>query len=581
MLFFLILLLSSSESHAARPGTIEVSASILARSPESGAGEISVALPDTIAVDATGRRFLADDRGVINVRDAEGDLRVTLDSPFFEIRNGAGSAYEIRVPADAASRGTEVVFDSATAPLGARMCRAHLERARTAVLAHVPAQSVPRWFKRPVTCFIDYDEGCNAGWDGSQLVFHRGDSRCEPAANVADMMYHEYGHGVFDHLPKSGARLSSMLTEGVADTLATFITGDSRFAPGFWKGRQTTWLRDLSLGKVFPRDYAGTYTGALTYSTAWWELRKTLMRLAGNEAGARIAFRAFVRSIIDLPRETGPEPLVTAAASAIRAITTDTEGRSIPGLLCLAHRVFASHGLAQPPSDCPAITMQARQVAGPGLKLEITLVNAGAAMTDALRIRQRALSPLAPGERATFELGLAPATDARCGVPFDAELEVRDASGAFLAASKARVMPGAIAAPDELLVSLTEGRDAASLSIPDAPTKESLGPWRGLPYSVRLREDRRILEVSLESEVDHILPDDLIVGISAPRSFGETIEFFKGEEEIPVPRSISLPIGSYAPSGEIRVRDVANAITGRMVRASLRFQTVRVACPAP
>ena len=42
------------------------------------------------------------------------------------------------------------------------------------------------------------DRECNAWWDGTGINFLAAGSRCANIARIADVVYHEYGHGITD-----------------------------------------------------------------------------------------------------------------------------------------------------------------------------------------------------------------------------------------------------------------------------------------------------------------------------------------------------------------------------------------------
>src|SRR4029077_20548933 len=47
-----------------------------------------------------------------------------------------------------------------------------------------------------VPCIINIPATCNAYWDGSSINFFRYGGGCPNTATIADVIFHEYGHGV-------------------------------------------------------------------------------------------------------------------------------------------------------------------------------------------------------------------------------------------------------------------------------------------------------------------------------------------------------------------------------------------------
>ncbi|MGZ3687326.1 MAG: hypothetical protein ACXWPM_08635 [Bdellovibrionota bacterium] len=458
-------------------GAATISTIGFARSPLDPLSHLP--LPFSVATDSEGREFHADENGQIDFSQAKGNLTLALDSPFVQVP-GPGDEPFMKILTPAQYQGTrEIVWTDQDAPLTARMCRAHLEKARLAVVSALIGP-IPAWFNRPLTCSVDFDEGCNAEWDGTQLMTDRGDSRCAAAALTADLLRHEYGHGVMEHLLPAGALNDSRVSEGAADLVFAFTTGDSRFGVGFWKDREISWLRDLSQPKVFPQDWRGTYTGSLTYSSAWWELRQAMIARLGQSAGAKLALKTYLHSLQLMKTQGFADPLHAAAAAAL-----ETAGAT--SFRCDASAIFARHGLGELASGCPISTAPVKTL---------------------------------------------------CSYP------------------------------REVLIPLVSDSPVA---ITDPAVPHVYGPWVTLPFEIPVGEPAA--EVILEMTTDHPYPDDLLIGW---RSHGGTgvHEFYKGEEEIPVPPALALARPELLTPGahEIVIRDLARGISGSVLTARLRVR---------
>ncbi len=471
----------------AGPGFLKLSTLVYSRAPTQGAPLVRMPLPYTLAEDQAGNRFEGNSKGELDLRNAKGSVKISLNSKYFRIVR-LNEEYSKTLSEAEIARGGEISFTDQDAPLGARMCRAHLERARATTLSALEANNTPPWFFTQVTCDVDFDEGCNAGWDGAKLVFHQGNNRCRPASHVADLIYHEYGHGVGQKLinyRKSLQPLDDRLAEGLADTFASHLTQDNKIGLGFWMDRQMTWLRDLSQKRVFPRDYRGTYTGGETYSTAWWELSQELRSELGPAKGTLTSLHLYLKSLLAYHGISGLSDLESAGSSAVETVSAQGVQLTLPRLNCSAAAIFSEHGLwpEQGASNCQPADHASSNSSGPKTTQKINLL----------------------AQRGT-------------------------------------------------------------LKIPDG-SKPAPGPWVKLPYCLALQKGQRVEKVVLHQKIDHLFSDDLQIGWADTQ--GRLHEFFKGEEEIPLPTALWVP---DAPAcGSIVFRDLSQMFTGEILQAELEF----------
>ena len=54
----------------------------------------------------------------------------------------------------------------------------------------------PTWFDRPLQANSNLNSNCNAHWDGRTINFYSGNDRCANTGLIADVIYHEWGHGL-------------------------------------------------------------------------------------------------------------------------------------------------------------------------------------------------------------------------------------------------------------------------------------------------------------------------------------------------------------------------------------------------
>ena len=129
--------------------------------------------------------------------------------------------------------------------------------------------------------------GCNAWFDqDSHVNFLRQGAGCNNTGRIADVMYHEYGHGFhgWNIIPGAGA-FDGALSEGLADYLSATITGDPGMGRNFFLGSPQP-LRDVAPDLVWPEDIAeDPHTTGLIVAGALWDLRELLIDNLGEDAG--------------------------------------------------------------------------------------------------------------------------------------------------------------------------------------------------------------------------------------------------------------------------------------------------------
>jgi Zn-dependent metalloprotease len=140
-------------------------------------------------------------------------------------------------------------------------------------------------------CNVSVAGECNAYWDGSSINFYRAGGGCPEIAQIADVVYHEYGHGVTEFLygshPLPYWDESGGLNEGWSDFLGGVITDQHLIGRGFWG--QGTWIRNLE--DPDHSQYPGEECGGEPHCMgeiiggAIWDIRNNLIAVYGEEYG--------------------------------------------------------------------------------------------------------------------------------------------------------------------------------------------------------------------------------------------------------------------------------------------------------
>ena len=194
------------------------------------------------------------------------------------------------------------------------------------------------WVHESVAIHVNYDENCNAWFDGD-MTFLRAGQGCNNTAMLADVVYHEYGHGF---------HMSSIIWgvgdwygdvgEAYADVLAFLQTGESEIAPYFYE--DGSGIRDVGPNRVYPDDIIGeVHYDGLIVGGAVWDLRTLLIDDLGESAGQAAVEQIFA----GMAKTTSDIPSSYEAA----LVADDDNGDLADGTphMCAIDAAFGPHGL--------------------------------------------------------------------------------------------------------------------------------------------------------------------------------------------------------------------------------------------
>jgi hypothetical protein len=128
----------------------------------------------------------------------------------------------------------------------------------------------------PMSCNVNVSGTCNAFWSGQSLSinFYREGGGCPNIAQIADVVYHEYGHGISDLQYRPFAPNGAM-HEGFSDYIACTITDQPHVGLGF--NGPGTYLRNLDNDNRYPDDWSGEpHNDGLIIGGALWHTRLEL-----------------------------------------------------------------------------------------------------------------------------------------------------------------------------------------------------------------------------------------------------------------------------------------------------------------
>lgn len=135
----------------------------------------------------------------------------------------------------------------------------------------------------PMVCNVNLNETCNAYYDPteSSINFFANGDGCSNTGEIADVIYHEYGHGITDHQYRPSAP-SDAQHEGWSDYLAATITNQPLIGRGFYAGQPDQYLRTVDNENHWPEDWIGEpHNDGLIISGALWDLREALAPRTG------------------------------------------------------------------------------------------------------------------------------------------------------------------------------------------------------------------------------------------------------------------------------------------------------------
>jgi hypothetical protein len=117
---------------------------------------------------------------------------------------------------------------------------------------------------------------CNAYWAGSQIVMGAGAGDCADLGTWVPVMYHEYAHGITDHVYDVVGDPPGDLHEAFSDYFASSMTGDPRVGPGILG--PGTMFRTIENNLRNPEDYSGeVHIDGTILAGALWDLRQLLL----------------------------------------------------------------------------------------------------------------------------------------------------------------------------------------------------------------------------------------------------------------------------------------------------------------
>lgn len=130
------------------------------------------------------------------------------------------------------------------------------------------------WLASRVPADVENAGGtCNAYYTGGTLTFFPGASgACNDLGRIADVVYHEVGHGIHEYILAAGT-FASDVSEGSADYISATINDDAEISPNAYPSGAA--IREIATDKRYPDDVTGEpHNDGLVWASFLWNLRE-------------------------------------------------------------------------------------------------------------------------------------------------------------------------------------------------------------------------------------------------------------------------------------------------------------------
>jgi len=389
------------------------------------------------------------------------------------------------------------------------------------------------WFDRQLVANANLAQNCNAHWDGTTINFYSAGSDCANTALIADVVFHEWGHGL-DH--NTGGIADGAFSEGFGDIISLIKTRSNIIGVGFRTNGSP--VRDLSPDKVYPADTGGgVHSEGLIIGSTFYDLYTALRDIHGDDEAINLISKYAFKMIFTAAR-------YTEVYDAILIIDDDdaNPANKTPNY-CVINKTFADHGLAIIDSSCELAAIEQFEIddsqgngngiiePGESINLWMNARNSSTSeltgLSGAVTISGATGVTVSNGQviwdaipagsflRSRVPARIELASDATCGAEID--LKVNLSSGSRTALANNKMFIGRLAGQP-----LATNASGLPLSIPDNSSTSAEIAVSGSQWD----SDTSILFAQLKFAITHSYIGDLIVTLTSPN--GTTKDIFKG-----------------------------------------------------
>ncbi len=198
-----------------------------------------------------------------------------------------------------------------------------------------------KWLEKPLSVNVNLGQTCNAYWDGTTTNFFSAGGRCANTALIADVVYHEWGHGLDDN---TGGIEDGAFSEGFGDIMSVLMTESNILGIGFFTDGKP--VRDLEPNKVYPKDRGEVHSEGLIIGSTFWDLYKTLKTKHNSEKAVDLLSQYALKSVFTASRYTDVYKAILVIDDNDQDPTNGTPN------FCEINQAFTDHGLAKKSPDC-------------------------------------------------------------------------------------------------------------------------------------------------------------------------------------------------------------------------------------
>jgi len=220
--------------------------------------------------------------------------------------------------------------DASQAEISAYIHQAHIRQWGLQYAPEVPIMT------RQLDVYVNLSDNCNAYFDGN-LNFMRAGSGCNNTGRIADVNYHEWGHG-FHYYSLMTGDFDGSISEGIADVVSALNTGDPVISPNFFTSGHG--IRELETNRVYPDDWVNeVHTDGLIFAGAMWDLLTLLQEDMSEEEAYDVVSHILAGAI-----KSGPSIPQSFEAVIMADDDNFNVGDGTPNG-CAIIEAFSEHGL--------------------------------------------------------------------------------------------------------------------------------------------------------------------------------------------------------------------------------------------
>lgn len=301
-------------------------------------------------IDFNGDTITSDENGQIAFPDGTAEIVVSLKSSLVSVFNSAGDTL---TEPFTLNPGDSVVWNEQDEELSDSQLTGYIHAHKAKEYARKIAPEM-NWLDAHLPVNVNVDDVCNAFYDGSSINFFRSGQGCQNTGRLADVVYHEFGHGFHHHAIITGSgSFESALSEGLSDFYAANLTGDPGMGRGFFFSEQPLRHIDPEVDKVWPQDIHGDpHQTGLIIAGALWDLRELLIDKYGHDEGVAVTEQLFylaTRNASDIP---------TMYVEALAADDDDGNLENGTPNVCEIVDAFGRHGLRTLEITAPTLSVE-------------------------------------------------------------------------------------------------------------------------------------------------------------------------------------------------------------------------------